>query len=110
MPEYVFEAHDIHRDFHIQMDRQGRRPDQVLIYKERTWHLIDFAVPEDHRVIRKENIRKYLDLARGLKKSCDTNCCCYIWKRGLEKFEIRGRTKSHPDNSIFEISKITYKD
>ena len=38
--------------------------------KKRTCQLVDFAVPADHRVKRKENEKmdKYLDLARELKK------------------------------------------
>ena len=47
------------------------RPDLVLIdKKKRTCHLVDFAVPADHRVKMKESekINKSLDLARELRK------------------------------------------
>ena len=42
-------------------------PDQVLINKEKSCHLVDFA---DHKVIIKESegIDKYLDLDREIKK------------------------------------------
>ena len=40
----------------------------LIIKKKRTCHLVDFAVPLDHRMKIKEseNIDKYLDLAREL--------------------------------------------
>ena len=74
-PESVLEnkTHKILWDFEIQTDHQipARRPDLVVINKkERTCHLIDFAIPADHRVKLKkiEKKDKYLDLARELKK------------------------------------------
>ena len=52
--------------------------------KKRTWWIVDFAVPEDHKVkMRESKMRdKYLDVARELKNKqtmehesdCDTNC------------------------------------
>ena len=40
-----------------------------MIKKERTCHLIDFAVPADHTMKLKEIEKdKYMDLARELKK------------------------------------------
>ena len=44
-------------DFEIQTDYLilARRPEVILIYKkERTFHLVDFAIPLDHRVKIKE--------------------------------------------------------
>ena len=40
----------------------------------RICHLIDFAVPANHRekIIEREKINKYLNLARELKKTCET--------------------------------------
>ena len=48
------EMHKMLSDFEIQTDRQipARKPDLVLVDKKknRTCHLMDFAVPVDHRV------------------------------------------------------------
>ena len=49
----------------------SRRPDLGMINKKkRTYQRVDFAVPADHIVKRKESKKrdKYLDIARGLKK------------------------------------------
>ena len=74
-PESVLEneTHKILWDFEIQTDHQipARRPDLVMINKkERICHLVDFAVPADHRVKLKETEKKdkYLDRARELEK------------------------------------------
>ena len=41
--------------------------------KERTWKIVDFAVPVDHRIKLKENEKdKYLGLAWELKNNCGT--------------------------------------
>ena len=55
------------------MDHQipARRPDLIIINKKkRTRKIVNFAVPEDHRIKLKECEKKdkYLDLARELKK------------------------------------------
>ena len=59
-------------DFDIQTDQRttARRPDLVLINKKkRTYHLVNFVVPADHRVKIKESekINKYLDFDKKLK-------------------------------------------
>ena len=49
----------------------ARRPDLIIINKKkRTFKIVDFAVPADHRIRLKEWEKKdkYLDLARELKK------------------------------------------
>ena len=59
--------------FEVQTDHLilARRLDQQ---KKGTCRNVDFAVPANHRVKLKENVKKakYLDLARGLKKNCGT--------------------------------------
>ena len=46
--------------------------------RKRTWHLVDFAMSADHKMILKESekIYKYLDLAREQEHEgdSDTNC------------------------------------
>ena len=74
--------------------------------KKTICHLMDFAVPVDHRVKVKENktIDKYLDLSRKLKKLRNiinvtvisiVDCALGMVSKGLEKrleeFEIKGR-------------------
>ena len=46
-----------------------RKPDLVLIKKTNICHLVNFAIPANHKFKTKENemINKYLDLAKQLK-------------------------------------------
>ena len=59
-------------DFSIQTDHviEARRPDLVLVDKERISKIIDFAVPGDSRIEEKEKgkTEKYQDLGRELQK------------------------------------------
>ena len=65
--------------FSIQTDHliPARRPDLIIINnkkkKKRICKIVDFAVPEDHRMNLKESEKKdkYLNLARELK-NCGT--------------------------------------
>ena len=68
------DTHKLLWDFNIQTDHliSARRPDLIIIIKkERTCKIVDFAVPADHRIKMKECEKrdKYLDLARELKKN-----------------------------------------
>ena len=79
-------------DFNIHTDLliSARRPDLIIIKKKkkkRTWKIVDFAVPADHRIKLKECEKKdkFLDLARELKKTMEhegdhyTNCNWCVW-------------------------------
>ena len=60
-------------DFSIQIDHviEARRPDLVVVdKKERSWKIIDFAVPGDSRIEEKnkDKIEKYQDMGRELQK------------------------------------------
>ena len=74
-PERVLENEDykILWDFSIQTDHviESRRPDLIVVdKKERSFKIIDFAVPGDSRIEEKEKdkIEKYQDLRRELQK------------------------------------------
>ena len=72
-PESVLENEDykILWDFNIQTDHviEARRPDLVVVDKERSCKIIDFAVPQDSRIEKeKDKIEKYQDLGRELQK------------------------------------------
>ena len=58
-------------DFSIQTDHviEARRPDFVVVDKERICKIIDFAVPGDSRIEEKvkDKIDKYQDLRRELQ-------------------------------------------
>ena len=59
-------------DFHIKIDNLNLagRPDLIIINKKkRSWKIVDFAVPADHRIKLRESDQKdkYLDLAWELK-------------------------------------------
>ena len=78
-PESVLEneTHKLLWDLEIQTDHliTATRPDLVIIYKKkRTYQIVDFAVPAEHRVKLKESEKKdkYLDLASKLKRNCGT--------------------------------------
>ena len=67
--DFENETYKILWDFEMQMGHlvQARKPNVVLIKKKkRTCHLVDFAVPEDHKLKVKEgkNMDEYLDLAK----------------------------------------------
>ena len=58
-------------DFSIQTDHviEAWRPDLVVVDKERSCKIIDFAVPGDSRIEKeKGKIEKYQDLGRELQK------------------------------------------
>ena len=59
-------------DFSIQTDHviEAQRPDLVVVDKERSCKIIDFAVPGDSRIEEKEKdkIEKYQELGRELQK------------------------------------------
>ena len=59
-------------DFSIQTDHviEARKPDLVLVDKERICKIIDFAVPGDSRIgeREKDEIEKYQDLEREIQK------------------------------------------
>ena len=68
-------THKLLWDFDLHTDHliSARRPDLIIINKKkkkRFWKIVDFAVPDDHRIKLKECYKKdkYLDLARELKK------------------------------------------
>ena len=60
------------QDFSIQTDHvtEAQRPDLVVVDKERSCKIIDFAVPGDSRIEEKEKdkIEKYQDLGRELRR------------------------------------------
>ena len=83
-------THKLLWDFNIQTDHliPARRLDLIIINKKkRTWKIVDFAVPADHRIKLKECEKrdKYPDLARELKKTMEhagdnyTNCNWCVW-------------------------------
>ena len=73
-PEFVQknETHKLLLNFEIQTDIlfSARRYDLIIINRKKRTCTLDFAVPDDHRVKLKENenMGKYLDLAKELKK------------------------------------------
>ena len=74
MSQSVLENEDykILWDFSIQTDHviETQRPDLVVVDKERSCKIIDFAVPGDRRIEEKEKdkIGKYQDLGRELRR------------------------------------------
>ena len=98
--------HKLLWDFNIQTDHliPARQPDLIIIKKERTCEIVDFAVLADHRVKFKESKKKdkYLDLARELNKLWNMKVTIIPivigdfatvtegLLKGLEDLEIRG--------------------
>ena len=105
-PESIQEnvRHKILRGFEIQTNYPipTRRPDQVLIKKKkRTCHLVDFAVPVNHRVKMKESkkIDKHLDPDETVEHDGNINCTWCVWKgTGNQR-----KDQDHSDPSIVKI-------
>ena len=83
-------THKLLWDFDIHTDHliSARRPNLIIINKKkRTFKIVDYAIPADHRIKLKECEKKdkYLDLARELKKTKEhvgdnyTNCNWCFW-------------------------------
>ena len=66
------EGYKIFWDFSIETDHviEAQRPDLVVVDKERSCKIIDFAVPGDNRIeeMEKNKIEKYQDFGRELQK------------------------------------------
>ena len=72
---------------HLILTKNKNKTNLVLFNKrkKRTYHLVNFPIPKDHRVKIKENgkIDKYLNLARELKNTVEqevdsgNNCSWY---------------------------------
>ena len=113
------DTHKLLWNFDIQTDHliSARRPRPYgYQQKKRTWKIVDFAVPADHRLKLKESEKKdkYLNLTRELKKTMEhegdnyTNrdwCFWYnhqriiIWTGGLGGWRT---SRNHPNYSINE--------
>ena len=75
-PESVleYETHKLFWDFEIQTDHQisARQTNLVIVNsKKRTYRIVNFTVQVNNRTksIKSRKINKYVDLARGLKKT-----------------------------------------
>ena len=115
-------THELLWDFDIHTDYQisARIPDLIIINKKkRTWKIVDFAVPADHRIKLKECEKKdkYLDPVRQLKKLWNMQVSIIpivigafgtVTKRtgGLGSWWT---SKDHPNYSITENSQNTEK-
>ena len=79
---------------------------------------MDFAVPADHRVELKESEKKYVELAKELKKLWSMKvtfipiiigALCRVTDglvKGLEDLEIRGRVKTVQTTTLLRSSRI----
>ena len=110
-------------DFNIQTDHliPARIPDLIIINKKkRTCKIVDFAVPDDHRIKLKEceKKNKYLDLARELKKLWNMQVTIIpivigtfgkVTKRllkGLGDLEAGGRTEIIHTTALLRTARI----
>ena len=92
----------------------------IIIEKERTCRIVDFAILVNPRVKLKEREKKgkYRSLARELKKQWNmkvtiipivTGAFCTVTKgllKGLEDLEIRGRAETVQTTALLRSSKI----
>ena len=108
---------DIHTDHLI----SARRPDPIIINKKkRTYKIVDFAVPADHRIKLKEHEKrdKYLDLVRELKKLWNMQVTIIpivigafgtVTKgllKGLEDLEVGGRVEIIQNTTLLKTARI----
>ena len=118
-------THKILWDFNIQTDHliSARRPDLIIINnnkKKRTYKIVDFAVPADHRIKLKECVKKdkYLDLARELKKLWNMQVTIIpivigafgtVTKgllKGLDDLEVGGREETIQTTALLRTARI----
>ena len=117
------DTHKLLWDFGIHTDHliSARRPDLIIINKKkRTYKIVDFAVPADHRIKLKECEKKdkYLDLARELKKLWNMQVTIIpivigaferVTKgllKGLEELEVGGRVETIQTTSLLRTARI----
>ena len=118
------DSHKLLWDFNIQTDHliPARRPDLIIINKQkkRTCKIVDFAVPADHRIKKKEWEKrdKYLDIARELKKLWNMQVTITpvvigalgtVTKgllKGLEDLEVGGRVETIQTTALLRTARI----
>ena len=99
----------------------AKRPDFIIINKKkRTCKIVDFAVPADHRIKKKECEKKdkYLDLARELKKLWNMQVTIIpivigafgtVTKgllKGLEDLGVGGRVETIQTTALLRTARI----
>ena len=116
-------THKLLWDFDIPTDLliSARRPEPIVINKkQRTYKIIDFAVPADHKIKLKECEMKdkYLNLARELKKLWNMNVKIIpivisafgtITKgllKGLEELKVGGRVETIQTTALLRTFRI----
>ena len=109
--------------FNIQTDHliPANRPDLIIINKKkRTYKIVGFPVPADHRIKLKECEKKdtYLDLARKLKKLRNMQVTIIpivigafgtVTKgllKGLEDLEVGGRVETIQTTALLRTDRI----
>ena len=98
-----------------------KKPDLVIVSKKkkRTWRIVNFGIPVDHRVKLKKSKKRdeFLDLARGLDKTLEheSNCnwCAQCSQQrispGTGGFGNNWMSGDHSNYSIVEISQNAKK-
>ena len=116
-------THKLLWDFNIQTDHliPARGPDLIIINKKkRTYKIVDFAVPADHRIKLEEceERNKYLDLTRELKKLWNMQVTIIpivivafgtVTKgliKGLEDLEVGGRVETIQTTALLRTARI----
>ena len=117
------DTHKLLWDFDIQTDHliSARRPDLIIINKKKKiCKIVNFAVPEDHRIKLRECEKrdKYLDLARELKKLWNMEVTIIpivigafgtVTKgllKGLEDLEVGGRVETIQTTALLKTARI----
>ena len=116
-------THKLLWHFKIQTDHliPATRPDLIIINKKkRTYKIVDFAIPADHRIKLKEYEKrdKYLDLARELKKLWNMQVTIIpivigafgiVTKgllKGLEDLEVGSRVETIQTTALLRTARI----
>ena len=117
------DTHKLLWDFDIQTDHliSTRRPYLIIINnKKRTFKIVDFTIPADHRIKLKECEKKYkyLDLARELKKLWNKKVSVVPivfgafgtvtegLLKGLEDLEVGGRVENIQTTALSRTARI----
>ena len=105
------DTHKLLWDFNTETDHliSVRIPDLIIINKKkRTFKIVDFTVPADHRIKLKESEKKdnYFDLARAPIVIDAFRTVTKGLLKGLEDLEIRGRVGTIQTTTLLRTARI----
>ena len=107
-------THKLLWDFNIQTDHliPARRPDFIIINKKRTYKIVDFTVPADHRITLKECEKKELKKLWNMQMTIIPiviGAFGTVTKgllKGREDLEVGGRVETIQTTALLRTARI----